>query len=90
MITVGIKELKTRLSSYVAKVREGEEVVITDHGREVALVVPITTERRAVKVLMDSGRATWSGGKPRGVERVTVAGPPVSATVLEERDDSLS
>ena len=33
MITVGIKELKTRLSSYVAKVRNGEEVVITDHGQ---------------------------------------------------------
>lgn len=34
MITVGIKELKTRLSRYVARVRAGEEIIITDHGRE--------------------------------------------------------
>lgn len=53
MIAVGIKELKARLSSYVEKVQQGEEVVITDHGREVALVVPISPERRAVKTLTD-------------------------------------
>ena len=85
MITVGIKELKTRLSSYVAKVRDGEEVVITDHGKEVALVVPITPERRAVKALAESGRASWSGGKPHGVTGIMVAGPSLSETVLEER-----
>ena len=90
MITVGIKELKTRLSSYVARVREGEEVVITDHGREVALVVPITPERRTVKALVESGRATWGGGKPHGLTGIKVAGPLVSDTVLEERGDSLS
>jgi prevent-host-death family protein len=88
MITVGIKELKTRLSSYVARVREGEEVVITDHGREVALVVPITPERRAVKSLIESGRATWGAGKPHGLTGIKVAGPLVSDTVLEERGDS--
>lgn len=85
MITVGIKEMKTRLSSYVARVREGEEVVITDHGREVALVVPITPERRAVKELAESGRATWRGGKPHGLTGVVASGPSLSETVLEER-----
>ena len=85
MITVGIKELKTRLSSYVARVKEGEELVITDHGREVALVVPITPERRAVKALAESGRAMWGGGKPQGLAGVMAAGPSLSETVLEER-----
>ena len=90
MITVGIKELKARLSSYVARVRAGEEVIITDHGREVAVVMPITPERRAIKALVESGRAAWGGGKPRGMEGVIVAGAPVSTTVLEERGDYLS
>ncbi|RNC70742.1 MAG: type II toxin-antitoxin system prevent-host-death family antitoxin [Desulfuromonadales bacterium] len=85
MIAVGIKELKARLSSYVEKVQQGEEVVITDHGREVALVVPISPERRAVKALMDEGRAKWAGGKPTGKRGVSVKGESLSDTVLKER-----
>lgn len=85
MIAVGIKELKAKLSSYVGMVRKGEEVIVTDHGREVAIVVPISRERQAVKSLMDSGRAKWSGGKPTGLKRIKVKGRPVSSTVQEER-----
>ena len=85
MIAVGIKELKARLSSYVERVQQGEEVVITDHGREVALVIPISPERRAVRALMDGGQAKWSGGKPSGKRGVSVKGEPLSDTVLEER-----
>lgn len=85
MISVGVKELKAKLSSYVGMVRKGEEIVVTDHGREVALVIPISRERQAVKSLMDSGKAKWSGGKPEGLNGVKVKGKPMSNTVLEER-----
>jgi len=85
MISVGIKELKTRLSSYVDRVRHGEEVVITEHGKEVALVIPISRERRAIKSLIDSGKAKWTGGKPEGLEHVRIKGKALSKTVLEER-----
>ncbi|MBM2838108.1 MAG: type II toxin-antitoxin system prevent-host-death family antitoxin [Deltaproteobacteria bacterium] len=85
MISVGVKELKAKLSSYVGMVQKGEEVVVTDHGREVALVIPISKERQAVKSLMDSGKAKWSGGKPEGLKGVKVKGKPMSNTVLEER-----
>jgi prevent-host-death family protein len=85
MISVGIKELKTKLSSYVDRVRQGEEVVITEHGKEVALVVPISRERKALKSLIDSGRAKWSGGKPEGLDNIKIKGKSLSKTVLEER-----
>jgi prevent-host-death family protein len=85
MISVGIKELKTKLSSYVDRVRQGEEVVITEHGKEVALVVPISRERKALKSLIDSGRAKWSGGKPEGLVNIKIKGKSLSKTVLEER-----
>lgn len=85
MISVGIKELKAKLSSYVDKVRHGEEVVITEHGREVALVIPISRERKAIKSLVDSGKAKWGGGKPEGLENVKIKGKPLSKTVLEDR-----
>jgi len=85
MISVGIKELKTKLSSYVDKVRQGEEVIITEHGKEVALVVPISRERKALKSLIDSGKAKWSGGKPEGLENIKMKGKSLSKTVLAER-----
>jgi prevent-host-death family protein len=85
MISVGIKELKAKLSSYVDRVRRGEEVVITEHGKEVALVIPISKERKALKSLIDSGRAQWSGGKPEGLAHVKMKGKSLSKTVLDER-----
>jgi prevent-host-death family protein len=85
MISVGIKELKAKLSGYVDKVRHGEEVVITEHGKEVAIVVPISKDRKAIKSLMDLGKAKWAGGKPEGMEGIKIKGKPLSKTVLEER-----
>ena len=39
MIVAGIRETKARLSSYLAAVRAGEEVLITDRGRPVARII---------------------------------------------------
>ena len=41
--SVGIKELKAKLSSYVDRVRSGERVIITEHGQEVAVIIPLVT-----------------------------------------------
>ena len=40
MKTVGIRELKNRLSEYVRQVRSGENVLVTDRGEVVAELVP--------------------------------------------------
>lgn len=85
MISVGIKELKEKLSGYVDKVRHGEEIVVTDRGKEIALVIPISRERNAVKQLAASGKAVWAGGKPAGVKGIKMKGKALSTTVLEDR-----
>ncbi len=85
MISVGIKELKEKLSGYVDKVRHGEEVVVTDRGKEIALLTPISRERGAIKDLMGKGQARWAGGKPAGLHGIKAKGKPLSGTVLEER-----
>ena len=36
MISVGIRELKNRLSEYLRMVRRGEEILVTDRGEAVA------------------------------------------------------
>src|SRR3989304_3932569 len=66
MIAVGVRELKARLSSYIEIARGGEEVVVTARGREVAVLVPITKERMALKRLSDGGEARMPRGKPKG------------------------
>jgi prevent-host-death family protein len=40
MKSVGLRELKNRLSEYVREVRSGEEVLVTDRGEVVAELVP--------------------------------------------------
>jgi len=40
MKSVGLRELKNRLSEYVREVRGGEEVLVTDRGEVVAELVP--------------------------------------------------
>jgi len=85
MISVGIKELKAKLSSYIDIVNKGEEVVITEHGREVAIIIPISKERKAISALADAGMAHWVGGKPKGLSGIKIKGEPFSRTILEER-----
>jgi prevent-host-death family protein len=82
---VGIKELKAKLSSYVDRVRNGEQIVITDHGEEAGIIVPISKERHAVMSLVKSGKAQWSGNKPKGIRGVSIKGKPLSSTIVEER-----
>jgi prevent-host-death family protein len=38
---VGIRELRAQLSDYLARVRDGEEVVVTARGAAFARIVPI-------------------------------------------------
>jgi prevent-host-death family protein len=42
----GVAELKAGLSRYLERVRAGHEVVVTDRGRPVARIVPISAEVR--------------------------------------------
>ena len=37
---VGVRELRQNLSKYLDRVKGGEDLVVTEHGREVARLVP--------------------------------------------------
>jgi prevent-host-death family protein len=55
---VGSRELKTRLGSYLARVREGETILVTDRGTPVAELRPVdvpddATEQALLKMASD-------------------------------------
>jgi prevent-host-death family protein len=47
MITVGAFEAKTHLSSLLERVAQGEEIIITRHGKPLARLVPVTVADRS-------------------------------------------
>ena len=88
MQTIGIRELKTNLSRYLARVKAGERIIVTDRAKEIAIISPFGYQSEDEKLLrlMERGIAQWSGGKPKGLTfGIKSKGGKVSQIVLEER-----
>ncbi|MEK7367805.1 MAG: type II toxin-antitoxin system prevent-host-death family antitoxin [candidate division NC10 bacterium] len=88
MTTVGIRELKNRLSRYLKRVRAGERLVVTERGEPVAILSPpaVTQADRRIEAMLREGTARWGGGKPRGARRPPhIKGPTVAEAVIEDR-----
>lgn len=47
MVTVSVSELKARLSEHLRRVKGGEEVLVTERGRAVAVLAPVPPARSA-------------------------------------------
>lgn len=61
---VSIRELKSRLSHYLRLTRNGESVIITDHGTPIGRIVPIGQNLdQRLAAMLDTGMAQWSGHK---------------------------
>ena len=88
MITVGIKELKNRLSHYLREIKKGGKIVITEREKVIAAIVPVerADEDSRLLSLVKEGFAIWKGGKPGGSRHpVKIKGKTVSEIVIEER-----
>lgn len=55
METVGIRELRQNASRYLARVEAGEELGVTNRGRVVARLVPVSRSERSREALIDAG-----------------------------------
>lgn len=54
--SVGIRELRKNASGVIRRVREGEVIIVTDHGTPVARIVP--TRPGSLSELIEAGLAT--------------------------------
>lgn len=81
---VGIRELRADLSRFVKRVRAGEEVVVTDHGKAVARLVPLEGERTFDRLVREG--IIIPAPKPwRGKLLKPIKGGPLSDLVIEGR-----
>jgi prevent-host-death family protein len=88
METVGIRELKENLGRYMKKVRTGENIIVTDRKKEIAVIMPLEKKQKEEKIykLIRQGMVCWSGGKPVGMSaRIISKGKSVSSAVIEDR-----
>ena len=53
---VGVAELKATLSTHLARVKAGETVTVTDHGRPIARLVPIGSGEKGEERLEEMER----------------------------------
>ena len=78
MRTAGVREARQNLSELLDEVKRGREVVITERGQPVAKLVPVDRHR--------------GGGVPNLSafrRRMPTFDPPLSASIIEEREDRL-
>lgn len=89
METVGIRELKQRLSYYVKTVRGGQRISISDRGKTVAYLTPAepveTKHDPELEALLKSGAVRWSGKKLVLPDPVKIRGGLMSDTVIDGR-----
>lgn len=62
---VGVRELRQNLSVYLDRVKEGERLEVTEHGRPVALLVPIPPEEDQIARMIADGRMIPAKGSLR-------------------------
>ncbi|MGI8792414.1 MAG: type II toxin-antitoxin system Phd/YefM family antitoxin [Acidimicrobiales bacterium] len=84
MAEVGIRELRDHLSRYLDRVQDGEEVVVTDRGRAIALLLPMNGER-TIDRLIANGLVTPARQPSRARPKPLKTAGPVSDLVTEQR-----
>jgi prevent-host-death family protein len=64
--SIGIRELKSKLSECVRDVKSGATIVVTEHGRRVARLVPEADSfDERLDALTNAGAVLWSGRRLR-------------------------
>lgn len=82
MERIGVRELRQHASRYLARVKAGESVEVTERGHLVALLVPPHPDAGPRERLIAEGRLLPSSGPLRPPKRVGASGD--TADVLAE------
>ena len=94
MKTAAVSKLKAHLSDYLNQVKAGSEILITDHGKPVARIVPLSRQKNLRESLvkiekqglikLGSGKLSkdfWTMPKPEDPKGL------IRSALLEEREE---
>jgi len=87
-VSVGVRELKNQLSSYLDRVKAGEEITVTEHGRPIARLTAMApdVDRRAALIAAGIVRPAPATGRRLPSVRVKLApGDPLETLVAQQR-----
>ncbi len=84
MDTVGLKALNQQTSQVIGRVRKGERLIVTDHGRGIAMLVPIPESRFGA--LVEAGQVRLPTRRTP-LAAPTRTAPVSSASLLAETSD---
>ena len=91
MLHVGLREANMHFSKYLKLVREGQEVIVTERGKPVAVIKPLTKEvtpEDKIKRLEEQGilRRAVKGRLPLD-RTIAIEGKPLSEAIIEGREE---
>ena len=87
MIRIGVRELRQNASRYLARVKAGETVEVTERGVLVALLTPPRPAEGARERLIAEGRLLPATGPRHLPARRRVDGSSTQAVLDEMRED---
>ncbi len=93
MSQVGVKELKNRLTHYLRLTQKGEEIIVTDRGRPIALLQQIeagkpgTREARLAQLAALGKIVPPTGVPSKRLKPLTYRGPSVGQAVIDDREE---
>jgi prevent-host-death family protein len=93
-VQISTRELKSTLSAVLRRVRAGEEIAVTSHGKVVAQLSPPTPDVAQVTAVDRLRRQAWSAVPDRTSRTLGLAspvewrgtGPSFTDLLLEDRD----
>ena len=88
-LTVGVRDLKARLSEYLRQVKRGQTIIITDHGQEVGRILPVEQPyEERLHALQEAGLLAWNGKKLPSIDPPAInrSNRLISDLVVEMRE----
>mgnify|MGYP001054245500 CR=1 FL=1 len=89
-IKAGVRELKSRLSSYLSMVKSGKTVMITERGKVIGYLSPVAPSlEERMRVLEAAGLLRRAQGKlPPYEPKVINPGPKLASDIVSEDRES--
>ena len=90
--SVGLRDLKNRLTSYLKLAKANREVIVTERGRAIAVIQPIgstgapqSLEARIAALASQGEISAPEKGIVSRIRRIRVSGRPLSEEIVAER-----